>query len=77
MVCGTIANGLEVIKKYKEVPIFLGNDYQHDVTNLNVIVLVNKETQTYTVALVSKEQNKFCSVSAGEGINLPKDASSY
>ena len=77
VVCSTLAVGSEVLSKFGELPIFAGKDDQQNVNNLNVMVFVNKETQTFTVALLSKEQNRFCAVSSGQGIVLPKDEKTY
>lgn len=70
--CGPLVNGLEVVKKYKEVPIFTAVDEQQEVENLTVWVFINKETQTFTVAFISNDQNKFCSIASGNEIFLPK-----
>lgn len=70
--CSSIAKGLEVISTFKEVPTFMGKDEQHEIENLNLVMFLNKETQTFTIALVSKEQNRFCAISSGTGVIIPK-----
>ncbi len=66
--CGSIANGYLAMSQYKEMPLFVGLDSQHNVENLAVIVFVNKDKKTFTVALLSKDNNLFCAISSGEGL---------
>lgn len=70
--CSSIANGLDVISSFKEAPIFMGKDEQHDIENLSLVIFLNKETKTFTAALVSKDQNRFCAISSGTGVIIPK-----
>lgn len=77
VICAPIKEGLEVFKKFGEVPLFAGNDTQHEIDGLTAIVLVNKETQTYSVILISEQHDRLCAVSSGRGINIPKDKNLY
>lgn len=74
VICGPIDKNLELVASYDEKPFFTGHDNFHEqfgVSNLNIAVFVNKVTDTFTVALLSKEQKRFCVLSSGKGYNLP------
>ena len=80
VICGPLDKNLELIAGYEEKPFFLGKDDFHEqfgVTNLNLAVFVNKIKGTFTVALLSKEQKRFCAISSGKGIDLPNTEVKY
>lgn len=73
-VCSSSEEFVELISKYSESPVFIGEDTQNADYKLKVIVFNNEETNTYTITLISKEENRACSVSSGHGILISKTA---
>lgn len=63
--CDTIVNGFELAKEFKESPIFHGVDEIQEVNGLQTVVFFNQTTKTFTVMLLSRDQNKACMVTAG------------
>jgi|688.fasta_scaffold1054839_1 hypothetical protein len=56
-----------LIKSYNEEPVFVGNDGQHNVTNLKIMITSNDVTKTFSVIMISEEQNRTCVISTGIG----------
>lgn len=57
-------------EKYKEKPLWIGNS-----DDTNVALIVNQETQTWTVVQFNAEKNIACFIEAGKGFKfrLPGD----
>ena len=74
MTCTSIEFVEQVLKKYKEEQLFIGQDNTHDVPDLNIMVFLNKKTGSYSLLLMAANTNMICIVSSGEkGRLLYKD----
>lgn len=74
MTCTSVQFVEQVLKQYKEEQLFVGQDTTHDVSDLNVMLFLNKTTGTYSLLFITSNANLICVVSSGEkGRILYKD----
>lgn len=67
VICDTKGSIQTLISSYGEEPLFIGNDGQQGVKNLKVLITTNDITKTFSVILISEEQERACVVSTGVG----------
>lgn len=74
MLCETADVVKEVLDKYKEEQLFLGQDEMHQITDMNVLLFLNNKTGTYSLLFVGPSSNMICIISSGtKGKILYKD----
>lgn len=56
----------KVLKEYKEEQLFVGNDILHEISGMNFMIFLNKNTGSYSAFLIAPNTNIICVISSGD-----------